>query len=67
MTAVGTIPMVAKDRGDDPHRFDAMIDRHEPERLGQARGGVGLVVGHAEPAADQEIEAAYPAFAHDRE
>jgi hypothetical protein len=67
MTAVGPIPMVTKDRSDDPHRFYTMIDWHESERLGEARGGVGLVVGHSEPAADQEIEPPYSAFAHDRE
>ena len=30
----------------------------EAERLGEPGGGVGLVVGHAEPAAHQQVEAA---------
>ena len=54
---VAPVAVVAEDRGHEAHGLDAVLGRHEAERLGQAGGGVALVVGHAEAAADQQVEA----------
>ena len=67
MAPVAPVAVVAEDGGHDAHRLDPVLGRDEAERLGQPRGGVALVVGHAEPAAHQQVEAGDPAVPHDRE
>jgi len=59
--------VVPEDGRHDAYGLDAVGDRNEAERLGQPGGGVALVVGHAEPAAHQEIESLQPAIADDGE
>ena len=55
--AVGAVAVVAEDRRDDADRLHRVLRRHEAERLRQPGGRVGLVVGHAQPAAHQDVEA----------
>ena len=52
--------MVAEDAGDDADGLGAVLGRDEAERLCQPCGGIALVVGHAEPAADEQVEPAQP-------
>ena len=66
MPPVGAVAVVAEDRGHDPDRLDRVLRRHEPERLRQPGGGVGLVVGHAQTAAHQQVEPGDRAAARDR-
>ena len=65
--AVGAVAVVPEDRGHNSNCLDSMRGRHEAEWLSQACGGVAFVVGHAEPAADQEVEPPDSAVSHDRQ